>query len=86
MVKNALFSMSLPSDPLPGYGQSSFLKSPTPQGRAMTQGNKLLFKMKQKCNCTHMKPNKCIRQNCFKLHNKKYEKVLNLAGLLTPVK
>jgi hypothetical protein len=40
--------------------------------------------MKQKYHSTHIKQIKCMRQNIFKPHNEKYEKVLNLFDFLPP--
>jgi hypothetical protein len=47
---------------------------------AMTHGNKIWVKMKDKYYSTNMKPNKYIRKTFFKPHNKKYGKVLNFGG------
>jgi hypothetical protein len=49
----------------------------------MTLGNKISVQMKHKYYSTHIKQNKCNRQNIFNLHNEKYEKVLNL-GVFWP--
>jgi hypothetical protein len=53
-----------------------------PPPRAMTHGNKIWVQMKHKYYSTGIKHNKCIRQNIFKPHNEKYEKVLNLGVFL----
>jgi hypothetical protein len=50
----------------------------------MTQSNKIWVQMKHKYYFTQIKQNKCIRQNIFKPHNEKYEKVLNLGGFWPP--
>jgi hypothetical protein len=55
-----------------------------PPPRAMTHGNKIWVQMKHKYHSTHIKQNKCTRQNIFKPHNEKYEKVLNLGGFWPP--
>jgi hypothetical protein len=58
---------------LKNYLKSSFLNGPTPG--AMTLYNKIWVQMKHKYYSTHIKQNKCTRQNIFKPH---IEKVLNL--------
>jgi hypothetical protein len=50
----------------------------------MTHGNKIWLKVKHKYHSTHIKQNKCMRQNIFKAHNEKYEKVHNLGGFWPP--
>jgi hypothetical protein len=50
----------------------------------MTNGNKIWVQMKHKYHSTHIKQNKCKKQNIFKPHNEKYEKVLNLGGFWPP--
>jgi hypothetical protein len=50
----------------------------------MTHGNKKWVQMKHKYHSTHIKQNKCVRQNICKPHNEKYEKVLNLGGFWPP--
>jgi hypothetical protein len=60
------------------------LNKVAPPPRAMTHGNKIWVQMKHKYHSTDIKQNKCIRQNIFKPHNEKYEKVLNLGGFWPP--
>jgi hypothetical protein len=50
----------------------------------MTHGNKIWVQMKHKYHSNHIKQNKCKRQNIFKPHNEKYDKVLNLGGFWPP--